>query len=387
MPPAHRGGPAYLGLSEDEPALTWPPPRAATRGGAGRGALALVVMVAAVAGWLKGAPLLDGMLSGVQGEVVVPSTLGYAGVARLPEGGPSRRGRAPGDAAGAVGAGGSDPPAAPAEQSEAVAGDGAAQATRDVPRQDESPSGPSSSSKPAGIRIYTHQVQPGETLWDIAQRYGTDVDTVASANGLYDLDYLKPGQVLDVPNVRGVVHTVGRGETLSQIARSYGVSVDRIVRGNAIVDPDHLTPGMRIVIPGASSRTVDRLVVAGRLQRAFSWPARGGISSPFGWRWGRMHEGIDIAVNTGTPVRAAAPGRVVYARWGGSYGYLVSVDHGDGVETRYAHNSRIVVREGQAVRRGQVLAYSGNTGNSTGPHVHFEVRFRGRAVNPLAYLR
>ncbi|MBE3599234.1 MAG: peptidoglycan DD-metalloendopeptidase family protein [Limnochordaceae bacterium] len=344
-------------------------------------------MVAAVAGWLKGAPLLDGMLSGVQGEVVVPSTLGYAGVARLPEGGPSRRGRALGDASGAVGAGGSDPPAAPAEESEAVAGDDAVRATRDAPQQDESPSGPSSSSKPAGIRIYTHQVQPGETLWDIAQRYGTDVDTVASANGLYDLDYLKPGQVLDVPNVRGVVHTVGRGETLSQIARSYGVSVDRIVRGNAIVDPDHLTPGMRIVIPGASPRTVDRLVVAGRLQRAFSWPARGGISSPFGWRWGRMHEGIDIAVNTGTPVRAAAPGRVVYARWGGSYGYLVSVDHGDGVETRYAHNSRIVVREGQAVRRGQVLAYSGNTGNSTGPHVHFEVRFRGRAVNPLAYLR
>ncbi|HEY8487035.1 MAG TPA: LysM peptidoglycan-binding domain-containing M23 family metallopeptidase [Limnochordales bacterium] len=178
-----------------------------------------------------------------------------------------------------------------------------------------------------------------------------------------------------------------QGETLWDIARLYGVSVERIAQANDLADPHRITAGQRLTIPGASAPRRPRLVVNGRLQRALQWPVRGGISSPFGRRWGRMHEGVDIRVPPGTPVRAAAGGRVVFAGWNGGYGYLVIVDHGQGVHTYYAHNRRVVVREGQQVNRGQVLAYSGSTGHTTGPHLHFEVRLNGRPLNPVRYLR
>ena len=116
------------------------------------------------------------------------------------------------------------------------------------------------------------------------------------------------------------------------------------------------------------------------------WPVSGPVTSGFGMRWGRMHEGIDIAVASGTPVRSAAAGTVIYAGWLGGYGNLVVVDHGNGLSTAYAHNSSFASSMGQSVAAGQVVAYSGNTGNSSGPHVHFEVRVSGGAVDPLGYL-
>ncbi|MBA2293508.1 MAG: peptidoglycan DD-metalloendopeptidase family protein [Actinobacteria bacterium] len=116
------------------------------------------------------------------------------------------------------------------------------------------------------------------------------------------------------------------------------------------------------------------------------WPVSGPVTSGFGMRWGRMHEGIDIAVGSGTSVRASAAGSVIYAGWLGGYGNLVVVDHGGGLSTAYAHNSSFASSVGQTVVAGEVVAYSGNTGNSSGPHVHFEVRVNGSAVDPLGYL-
>src|SRR5690606_36493243 len=101
---------------------------------------------------------------------------------------------------------------------------------------------------------------------------------------------------------------------------------------------------------------------------------------------GRPHEGVDIAVPQGTPVRAVEAGRVTYADWAGSYGILVTIDHGGGVETRYAHNSRVSVNVGDWVEEGDEVARSGSTGRSTGPHVHFELRVGGDAVDPLPWL-
>jgi murein DD-endopeptidase MepM/ murein hydrolase activator NlpD len=118
----------------------------------------------------------------------------------------------------------------------------------------------------------------------------------------------------------------------------------------------------------------------------FVWPVAGPVTSGFGWRWGRMHEGIDIACASGTPVVAAASGTVIHAGWLGGYGNLVVVDHGNGVATAYAHNTSFAVGVGQSVSQGQVVAYAGSTGNSSGPHVHFEVRVNGSAVDPLGYL-
>jgi len=116
------------------------------------------------------------------------------------------------------------------------------------------------------------------------------------------------------------------------------------------------------------------------------WPVAGPVTSGFGSRWGRMHEGIDIAVGSGTPVHAAAAGTVVYAGWLSGYGNIVVIDHGNGLSTAYAHNSSLIVGQGAVVGTGFVVALSGSTGHSTGPHVHFEVRVNGTPVDPLGYL-
>jgi murein DD-endopeptidase MepM/ murein hydrolase activator NlpD len=112
------------------------------------------------------------------------------------------------------------------------------------------------------------------------------------------------------------------------------------------------------------------------------------VSSEYGLRWNptswgiRKHKGIDIAVDKGTPVYATAPGRVVYAGWGGGFGNYVKIDHGDTLYTYYGHLSKIKVKEGAAVRRGALIAYSGNTGRVTGDHLHYQIKYRGKDVNP-----
>ena len=236
--------------------------------------------------------------------------------------------------------------------------------------------------------IFVHKVNPGETLWDIANAYGVSVDAILSANELRNPNMLSIGQELNILSVQGVLHKVATGESLWEISERYQVPLEEITRANNITDPSRIMPITKLIIPGATQlRPKDVLVVNGQLQKAFDWPVRGRISSPFGPRWGRMHNGLDIAVNTGTAVRAAADGRVTFAGWNGGYGILVIIDHGNNVETRYAHNSRLNVKVGQSVTRGQVIAYSGNTGNSTGPHVHFEIRHRNNPVNPQTYLK
>ncbi len=121
--------------------------------------------------------------------------------------------------------------------------------------------------------------------------------------------------------------------------------------------------------------------------KGFIWPAKGVLTSGYGPRWGRMHRGIDIAAPTGTPIHAAAAGVVKKAGWNrGGYGYLVDIRHPDGTITRYAHNSRLLVKKGQQVQQGQKISLMGSTGFSTGPHLHFEIRPNNRAANPMAFL-
>jgi murein DD-endopeptidase MepM/ murein hydrolase activator NlpD len=120
----------------------------------------------------------------------------------------------------------------------------------------------------------------------------------------------------------------------------------------------------------------------------YIWPSAGILTSGYGWRWGRMHRGIDIAGPIGTPIFAAAPGVVTYAGWNdGGYGNLVEIEHPDGSLTVYAHNDRILVNEGQKVAQGEQISEMGTTGRSTGPHLHFEIHPNGQgAVNPMALL-
>lgn len=138
-------------------------------------------------------------------------------------------------------------------------------------------------------------------------------------------------------------------------------------------------------VPGASSFLGDDTPVT----TPTGWPTDGFISSGYGLRWNgaEFHQGIDIAAEMGTPIVATADGVVTLAGWNaGGYGNMVDIDHGSGVSTRYGHASAVVVTAGQRVRRGQIIAYVGSTGHSTGPHLHYEVRLSGQPVNPSSYL-
>lgn len=233
----------------------------------------------------------------------------------------------------------------------------------------------------------TYTVQSGDTLGGIARATGVPVEYLIASNDL-DPARLWPGQQLLVPP-GGVVHTVKAGQTLADIARSYGVSESALRLANNLSGEP--APGTRILVPAPAVVPQATAAALGR-GPAFAWPVRGEISSPFGlrihpiYRVPAFHAGIDIAVPEGTRVCAAAPGRVVTAGWEGGFGYLVVLDHGDGYTTYYGHLSRVLVQVGQFVEIGEVIALSGNTGLSTGPHLHFEVRRDGVAVDPLSLL-
>ena len=141
------------------------------------------------------------------------------------------------------------------------------------------------------------------------------------------------------------------------------------------------------LLPAALSDLADVRLAS----QSFVYPLHGRLSSGFGWRnisvnGNRYHAGVDWAANLGTPVRAARDGTVVRAGWWGTSGYAVALDHGDGSETRYAHLSAVLVAAGAVVRQGDVIGLVGSTGASTGPHLHFELRFGAQAVDPLGYL-
>ena len=147
---------------------------------------------------------------------------------------------------------------------------------------------------------------------------------------------------------------------------------------------DLLAETMRREFPGAASYASD----SAPHTTPSIWPAAGYVSSPYGLRFNgtEFHQGIDIAADMGTPIVATADGVVTAAGWNGGYGNMVDVDHGGGIVTRYGHASALAVTVGQQVRRGEVIAYVGSTGRSTGPHVHYEVRVDGQPVNPAGYL-
>lgn len=209
---------------------------------------------------------------------------------------------------------------------------------------------------------------------------------------------------------KGVVRL---GDTLFKIAQRYGTTMQEILRLNPGLDSARLVAGTEIQLVQAASprpRAVLGLRPStsgglswpdapnyapgtgqpfdNRHASTWIWPTKGVFTSGYGWRWGRMHRGIDMANNVGTPIVAARTGKVVFSGWhDGGYGYLVTLQHLDGSRSLYAHNSRLMVSNGQDVRQGTVIALMGSTGRSTGPHLHFEIHPAGAgAVDPLTVL-
>ncbi|MCL6479833.1 MAG: M23 family metallopeptidase [Peptococcaceae bacterium] len=231
-------------------------------------------------------------------------------------------------------------------------------------------------------------VQKGDTLLAIAGKLGVPAAELASMNNLRDADRIREGQLLLIPG-GVVVHTVQPGETLSAIARKFGTTWKDIAAANGIENEDLVVAGRKLVICRGSgpaavpAAPASRGLPVGELE----WPVVGWISSPFGTREGKPHEGIDIAADYGVPIRAAMAGRVAFAGPRGTYGLAVILDHGDGLITLYAHSSKILVSEGEWVDRGQVIALVGNTGNSRGPHLHLELRINDIPYDPMLCLR
>lgn len=231
-------------------------------------------------------------------------------------------------------------------------------------------------------------VQPGDTLLSIASRFGVKLDLLAAANKLADLNYIEAGRELIIPG--GTIrHKVLPGETLTGIAGAYGVPLEELVNANHLPNQDLLFAGQNLLIPAAGRGAALPAwnPTLGLPVDELPWPVTGWISSGFGLRDGRPHEGLDIAAEEGDPIRAVRSGRVVFAGSRGTYGLTVIIDHGGGLTTLYGHASAILVREGQWVGEGQLIARVGNTGRSTGPHLHLEVRLNGVPYDPILCLK
>lgn len=211
------------------------------------------------------------------------------------------------------------------------------------------------------------------------------------------------------PDLVSVRHRVGPGQTLYRIAQAYGVDPDELAEANGIDDPRELREGTTLVIfgakevltvaPGGSGeeRSVREATGTPRPpprpqsgqtanQGKLDWPLRGVLYARFGKKGKEPHDGIDLAAPQGTPVKAARAGEVVYAGEQKGYGLIVIVSHAEELVTLYAHNRDLRVKTGQKVRDGQVVATVGESGRTSGPHLHFEVRKAGVPVDPLEYL-
>lgn len=275
--------------------------------------------------------------------------------------------------------------------------------------------------------VLAHTVRPGETLGLLSSRYGVSLLDLVSANpDLESLNRLAEGSTVYIPKERkGLLVELAKGQTLVELALRFGLSPLEVARANGVKDPLELKPGDLVLLPGIRAKTTyerllakqeeerkahlealkrkqqERLLAQVQRQKAvvrrvsyrergMRWPLSGfRITTHFGQRgvFQRFHTGIDLAAPYGTPIYAAKSGQVEVAGWSRvGYGLHVLLDHGGGVETLYAHLSRILVRPGAWVEAGGLIGYVGSTGWSTGPHLHFEVRVQGRPKNPLAYL-
>jgi murein DD-endopeptidase MepM/ murein hydrolase activator NlpD len=243
---------------------------------------------------------------------------------------------------------------------------------------------------------YRHEVQQGDTLSSISDRFGVGARYLEWNNTdvIDDADVLSVGEILRVPSVPGIVHGVRDGETLTEIALQYDADVDDIIafRANDLSDPNRLRVGESILVvggkrvppPAPTLRPTPTFVNREASRFGFVWPVVGEITS---WMGPYHPLGIDINARY-EPIVSSAAGKVVFA--GGdplvSYGYYVEVNHGDGYVTLYAHFSSIYVEIGEWVERSQVIGLSGDTGRSTGPHLHFELKRYGVIQNPLQFL-
>lgn len=254
-------------------------------------------------------------------------------------------------------------------------------------------------SEKARDKIIEYEVQDGDTVASIAEKFGISTDTVLWQNNLDAKSKIKVGQKLEILPVTGMSHKVSKGDTVYSISKKYDSSPQAIVDfpfntfvndetfelaiGQLVIVPDGVKPKETQASPRIRQITPDAGTVVA--SGSFVWPTSGTITQNYYW----YHKGIDIANRAAPEVLAADAGKVVVSGWVDGYGYgnRVVIDHGNGYRTLYAHLSKIYVVNGQTVARGNAIGKMGSTGRSTGTHLHFEVTRSGVSLNPLSVLR
>jgi len=247
--------------------------------------------------------------------------------------------------------------------------------------------------KASGIEMATHTIRRHENYWKVAKAYGVDIDTIFGANSDVQELHAVLGQKLRVPNHKGVVHRTEERDTVQTISSLYSVSVPSIIAVNHL-RPEHiLVPGLDLFIPGAKPvKLSGEMAVHYSLRGIFGSPLPGRITSGMGFRthpvggFRGKHTGIDLAASPGTNITASAAGSVLLTGEGEHIGKFVIITHKDSYTTLYGHCYQILTTPGKTVKKGQLIAKVGNTGRTTGPHLHFEIRKNGVPQDPLKYL-
>lgn len=242
-------------------------------------------------------------------------------------------------------------------------------------------------------------VASGDILGTIAEKFDLNISSILWANDLSFYSTIKPGQKIKIPPVDGLSYKIKKGDTLEKIAKTYQSDINDIVEFNKLASLNDIVAGQEIMIPGGIKPTVYVPTVRS-IASVFTtptaeaptdsggkllWPTNSNrITQYFGWR----HSGLDIGNKVGQPIYASESGKVTTAGWNnGGYGYYIIINHGNGLETLYAHSSKLYVKKGDTVSRGDIIAAIGSTGRSTGPHIHYEVKVNGVRKNPLDYIK
>ncbi|MGM0370265.1 MAG: peptidoglycan DD-metalloendopeptidase family protein [Bacillota bacterium] len=247
-----------------------------------------------------------------------------------------------------------------------------------------------------------YDVRQGDTLYEIARDFDIPVKAIRNANDL-DNNVIQPGQEIIIPKTgmgggldtdfyNVISYRVKSGDTLEKLAQKYHTTVRRIKDVNDL-STNHLKAGQKIKVPKLMLDLSGSSRGSGQVDNnEFIWPVEGKISSNYGQRTHpilnekKFHGGIDIAVPSGTPIKAVKSGKVLTSGRVKGFGKTVTIDHGDGVVTSYAHNSETLVNSGDNVKQGEEICRSGNTGLSTGPHLDFRILINDKPVNPIEYL-
>ncbi|MDR2802930.1 MAG: M23 family metallopeptidase [Treponema sp.] len=234
-----------------------------------------------------------------------------------------------------------------------------------------------------------YTVKKGDSVSKIAADNNLSLDAIIASNNLQNARLLREGEILRIPNMDGIPYTIVKGDTYQKIADKMNVALEAILDANDIQD-DNIKVGDILFLPGAKMRSDDLKMALGEL---FIYPVRGRLTSSFGWRKDpftgqrRYHSAIDIAANTGTPIKASADGKVTTSAYSSMFGNYVIITHSGGFQSMYAHLNLANVTVGTQIKQGDKIGEAGNTGRSTGSHLHFAIYKNGRAVNPLEHIK